>query len=213
LAKTEFITALYPEATMPRTTGLTRMVQRVQKFIPEGADVRLRKQGEEWGPWKKQADAVEKIKNIVTKLGVGPKLIIQRKPDGEQLSIREVTRTPDLGAHPKIEEGHGMVWSKFDVRSGGLYVCRRIEGSSQVSKHGYQSSSWKGAAEDIFVNKGGMPELTDVARFIVSNAKQLDAATVIVNTSIWTPSQGWRVYGGIRHYHVHWDVPGGSACM
>jgi hypothetical protein len=213
LAKPEFITALFPEAAMPRTTGLARMVQRVQKFIPEGGDVRLRKEGEEWGAWKKQADAVEKIKNIVSKMGVGPKLIIQRKPNGDQMSIREVTRVPDLGAAPKIEEGHAMIWSKFDVRSGGLYVCRRIDGSSQVSKHGYQSSAWKGAAEDIFVNKGGMAELTDVARFIVSNAKQLDAATVIVNTSIWTPSQGWHVYSGIRHYHVHWDVPGGSACM
>ena len=130
------------------------------------------------------------------------------------LSIREIAAVPDLGAAPAIEEIHGAVWEAFPVRSGGLWYCRFIDGTRTVSKHGYQDVGWKGAAEDIFVTTGGMPELVDVAEYIVAQTKNgnLEAQTVIVDQDIWSPESGWRVYGGTRHTHVHVDSLGGRPC-
>ena len=153
----------------------------------------------------------------MSKMGVGPKLVVQRQRDRDMLSIREITNEPDLGAAPAIEEIHHYVWEGHPVRSGGLWLCRFIDGTfppGSVSKHGFLTKDWKGAAEDIFVTQGGMPALVDVAEDIVSRTKtgKLKAATVIVDKDIWTPSQGWHVYSGNQHFHVHVDVSGGSAC-
>jgi hypothetical protein len=151
-------------------------------------------------------------------MGVGPRLVIQREKDMEGMGIREVSRTPNLGAAPKIEEIHAAVWQRFDVRSGGLWLCRYIDGTNSVSRHGYESSnpSWKGGAEDIFPmgKDGGAAGLVKVAAFIIAETKagRLDAENVIWLQRIWSPGAGERVYGGITHYHVHADVLGGSAC-
>jgi len=151
-------------------------------------------------------------------MGLGPKLIVQRRSDRSQLSIREVEAIPDLGAAPELEKIHAAVWAEFDVRSGGLYLCRYIDGTHTTSKHGYlkdDPNGWKGAAEDIFVIGGGMPDLVLVAEFIVNGTKKdiLEAETVIVDRKIWTPSQGWHAYLGVQHFHVHVDVLGGHPCM
>jgi hypothetical protein len=211
----EFVTARYPDAEMPRTQDKGEMLGRVRDFIKRGDTARIREQGGEFSRWRNEPDSIKRISDRVSQMGVGPRLIVQRDSDREMLSIRELTRIPDLGAAPALEEIHAAVWQAFNVRSGGLWLCRYIDGTRTVSKHGYRSSSWRGAAEDIFVNEGGMPQLVKVGEFIVARTRQgkLKAATVIVDTQIWSAGGSWRTYGGNRHYHVHTDVAGGSGCM
>jgi hypothetical protein len=211
---TEFICTKFPDGEVSKPVSQSVMLGRVGRFVPVDVKCRLRLVGSEWGPWRTEKDLLSRVKNIVVKAGVGPKLIIQRENDREMLSVREVAVKPDLGANPAIEAIHWEVWPKFPVRSGGLWLCRYIDGTRTVSKHGFQAPGWKGSAEDIFVTEGGMSKLIDVAKFIVDRTKkkQLNASTVIVDNDIWTPQTGWRVYGGQRHYHVHTDASGGSAC-
>jgi len=213
---TEFITARFPENEMPKTQDRKEMIKRVSGFLTSPG--RLREAGGDWSPWRQHGEIMDRIDRRTSRMGVGPKLIVQRKSDRSQLSIREVDQgplIPDLGAAPEIEKIHAAVWSEFDVRSGGLYLCRFIDGTKSVSKHGYLSDNWKGAAEDIFVVNGGMPDLVHVAEFIVNGTKSnvLEAATVIVDRKIWTPAQGWHAYVGDQHFHVHADVLGGHACV
>jgi hypothetical protein len=216
---TEFITARYPENEMPKTQDRKEMFRRVGDFL-KGLG-RLREAGGEWGPWRQRGDVLDRVDRRTSRMGVGPKLIVQRKSDKEQLSIREVDLgplIPDLGAAPEIEKIHGAVWDEFDVRSGGLYLCRFIDGTKTVSKHGYlkeDPNGWRGAAEDIFVINGSMTDLVHVAEFVVNGTKNnvLDAATVIVDRKIWTPAAGWHAYTGDQHFHVHADVLGGHACV
>lgn len=207
----EFVTARWPEGEMPRTQDLPEVKDRLHEFIKGRA--RLREVGAEWGRWRPEQEVVRRVVARVQKMGVGPKILVQRE-DRDVLSVRELTQLPDLGAAPAVEEIHAAVWRNFDVRSGGLWLCRFIDGTHTVSRHGYQSSGWKGAAEDIFVNGGTMADLVKVANYIVfqTKAKRLNAATVIVDQDIWEPSTGWRVYGGRRHYHVHTDISGGGPC-
>jgi hypothetical protein len=215
VAATEFVTARYPDAEMPRTQDKTEMLARVRDFIRSGDKARIREQGGEWSRWRSEQDSVKRINDRVSVMGVGPRLIVQRESDRDMLSIRELSKVPDLGAAPALEAIHAFVWGAFDVRSGGLWLCRYIDGTRTVSRHGYKGSNWRGAAEDIFVLSGGMPQLVKVGQAIVAKTKngQLKAATVIVDNDIWTPSSGWRIYSGHRHYHVHTDISGGTACM
>jgi hypothetical protein len=214
---TEFITARYPENEMPKTQTKQEMMLRLRGFLD--AQARLREAGGEWGPWRPKGEIMDRVDRRVSRMGVGPKLITQRKSDREQLSIREVEAVvPNLNAAPELEKIHAAVWNEFDVRSGGLYLCRFIDGTHTVSKHGYlkdDPNGWKGAAEDIFVINGGMADLVNVAEFIVNGTKKnvLEAATVIVDRKIWTPAQGWHAYTGEQHFHVHVDVLGGHACI
>jgi hypothetical protein len=214
VASTEFITARYPDAEMPRTQTKGEALTRVRDFLPDGSLSRIREVGGDFSQWRREHESIQRLEDRMSKMGVGPKLVVQRQRDREMLSIREITTEPDLGAAPGIEEIHYYVWEGHEVRSGGLFLCRFIDGTRSVSKHGYLTSAWKGAAEDIFVTQGGMTALVGVAEDIVSHTKsgQLNAATVIVDHDIWTPSDGWHVYSGIQHFHVHVDVPGGSAC-
>jgi hypothetical protein len=222
MADTEFITARFPENEMPRTQTRAEARERVHGFIRQGERARIREAGEDWGPWRKERDAVERLDDRMARMGVGPKLIVQRENDREMLSIREVSlapKIPELGANPHIEKSHGLTYGKFhDLRSGGVWLCRFIDGTRTVSKHGYEKDNpngWKGAAEDTFVTSGGMDHLEEVAHFKVSLARKGDLvlATVIVNRTIWTaPACDPRPYGGVQHFHVHEDAPGGHAC-
>lgn len=212
----EFITALFPGAQDVKTQTLKKVRDRLHKFIPPGERARMREEGKEYGKWRKEGDIVPVIIDRLEKMGVGPRLQVQRQSNMEVFGIREVTRTPNLGAAPGVEEIHGAVWQRFDVRSGGLWLCRYVDGTRTVSRHGYQSSSWHGAAEDIFPmgKDGGASGLVRVAAFIINETKagRLNAATVIWLQRIWEPGIGERVYGGIPHYHVHADVDGGGPC-
>jgi hypothetical protein len=216
---TEFVTARFPEAEMPKTQDAKEMKRRLRAFL-DGPG-RLREAGGQFGPWRAKKDLIGQVERRTSRMGVGPKLIVQRQSDMEQLSIREVELAPsipDLGAAPEIEKIHAAVWAEFDVRSGGLWLCRFIDGTHSVSKHGYLDDvppeTWRGAAEDIFVIDGGMEDLKLVAEFIVSGTKAgvLAAATVIVDQIIWTPAAGWHLYTGDRHFHVHVDCLGGHPC-
>lgn len=210
----EFILTDFPDGDIARTIERNELAERLRQFIPKGDKARIREIGSEWGTWRKESEAIQAVMDRVTRMGVGPRIVIQREDDRDMRAIREVTDIPNLGAAPALEAIHGVVWARYNVRSGGLWLCRYVDGTRTVSKHGYQGSGWKGAAEDIFVNSGGMTELIKVARFIADQTRMhnLDAATVIVDNDIWEPSSGWRVYGGQRHYHVHVDVAGGGPC-
>jgi len=220
----KYITAKFPESEIVRETGRTKAMLRVRRFMARAGNQqsRIREAGGDFGPWKKNIE----IQRIVRKRtsNRGTKLIVQRQADTQQLSIRAIEPEPpiaDLGCHPEVERIHASVWNQFrgNVRSGGIYVCRFIDGTSTVSKHGYRGSTppppWRGAAEDIFIKSGGMTELERVADYIVAEtqAGRLSAATVIVNRRIWTRDGGWRAYTGVTHYHIHVDVDGGQPCM
>jgi hypothetical protein len=210
----EFIFTDFPDGDIARLINRPTLLERLRKFIPAGEKARIREIGGEWGPWRRESEAIDRIEMRIDKMGVGPRLVVQRQNDMDMRAIRELSQTPNLGAAPELEKIHGAVWQRYNVRSGGLYLCRYIDGTRTVSKHGYRSDSWKGAAEDVFVNAGGMTELVKVGRYIADQTKAhtLEAATVIVDNDIWQPSTGWKVYGGQRHYHVHVDVLGGTAC-
>lgn len=221
MSDTEFITARFPDAEMPKTQTRAEMRERLHRFLKGRA--RIREAGGDFGPWRTEAEAVRRVLERTDRMGVGPKLIVQRKVDMEQLSIREVWRTvsiPELHANPHIEKSHGLTWAEFnDLRSGGLWLCRNVDGTDTVSKHGYLDDVppevWRGAAEDTFVTTGGMDHLEEVARFKVRHAKAgtLTLATVIVNHTIWTaPDFDPRPYTGVQHFHCHEDAPGGHPC-
>lgn len=223
MAETEFITARFPENEMPRTQTRAEARERVHLFVRQGERARIREAGGEFGPWRRERDAVERLDDRMAQMGVGPKLIVQREKDKAMLSIREVSlapRIPDLGCSPHIEKSHALTYDRFnDLRSGGVFLCRFIDGTRTVSKHGYLDDvppeTWRGAAEDTFVKSGGMEHLEEVARFKVALAKKGDLvlATVIVNRTIWTaPDWNPRSYGGVQHFHTHEDAPGGHAC-
>lgn len=219
---TEFITARFPDGSVPRVQTRRRVRGRVHRFIPLDSKARIREAGGEFGPWLPEPEAVERLDHRMARMGVGPKLIVQRERDRDQLSIREVSaepRIPDLGCHPTIEKSHALTYAEFpDLRSGGVFLCRFVDGSRTVSKHGYlkdDPDGWKGAAEDTFVTAGGMEALEEVAHFKVQCARRgiLNLATVIVNRTIWTaPDWNARSYSGAQHFHVHEDAPGGRAC-
>lgn len=223
---TEFITAGFPDAEVPRTQTRLQARRRVHRFIPEGSRARIREAGGEFGSWRREADAVERTLKRMDRMGIGPKIIVQREKDMAQLSIREVSAEPlipDLGINPHIEKSHAITYAEFDdLRSGGTWLCRFIDGTfppGTVSRHGYLDDdppeTWKGAAEDTFVKTGGMEHLEEVARFKVSKAKSgvLILSNVIVNRTIYSaPSFDARPYTGDQHFHVHEDAPGGHPC-
>jgi hypothetical protein len=200
------------------------MLRRTRRFCLLHADTpqrrsRLREAGEDFGPWKSPADVMDQVERRTAVMGVGPKLIVQREFDRDELSIREVEAEPtgpDLGCAPELERIHYACWDEFsDLRSGGRYVCRFIDGTSSVSRHGYITNAWKGAAEDIFVTvPNTIAHLIEVAQFIVTGtlAGSLHADHVIVGNRIWTVGSGWTGYGGAYHAHVHVDVDGGWVC-
>jgi hypothetical protein len=221
--RTEFVTARFPDASMPKTQTKNGALRRVHDFVRMGERARIREAGGDFGPWRREIDAVERLETRMARMGVGPKLIVQREKDKAQLSIREVSAgplIPDLGANPHIEKSHALTYARFDdLRSGGVWLCRNVDGTTTVSKHGYLDDVppevWRGAAEDTFVTAGGMDHLEDVARFKVSLARkgELTLATVIVNRTIYTaPAFDPRPYGGVQHFHIHEDAPGGHAC-
>jgi len=224
MAETEFITARFPENEMPRTQTRAEARERVHGFVRPGERARIREAGEEFGPWRREAEAVERLDDRMARMGVGPKLIVQRENDQEQLSIREVAiaiKIADLGCNPHIEEAHALEYEEFGdalLRSAGIWLCRFIDGTHDVSKHGFlkpDPNGWKGGAEDTFVTSGGMDRLKQVTRFTVELArkKKVNLDNIIVDRSIWSaPDFNERTYGGVQHFHKHEDAPGGHAC-
>jgi len=144
---TEYVTARFPDASMPRTSNRPTMLRRTRRFVTAHADgprrrSRLREAGGEFGPCKSPNEILGQVQRRTAEMGSGPKLIVQREHDREQLSIRELESEPtgpDLGSHPDIEAIHYAVWDQFagEVRSAGRFVCRYIDQTLIVSRHGY----------------------------------------------------------------------------
>jgi hypothetical protein len=160
----DYVTARFPENRKERVTKRRAMVDRLHTFTPPDSRMRLRLVGETFGRWRRERDGVARVLEIVDRSEVGHKLVVQRESDREQLSVRQVETlfVPDLGAHPMIELLSAELVEEFSMnvlRDGGLYVCRYIDGTTTVSKHGYVRKTkprWKGAARDWFVRTGGM---------------------------------------------------------
>ena len=219
----EYVTARFPENRKERVTKRRAMVDRLHTFIPPDSRMRLRLVGESFGHWRRERDGVARVLEIVDRSEVGQKLVVQRESDREQLSVRQVETlfVRDLGAHPMIELLSAELVEEFSMevlRDGGLYVCRYVDGTTTVSKHGYVKKTkprWKGAARDWFVRTGGMDMLWKVARFQVQRikARDIENAHVICENSIYTHPYGWTGYRGVTHYHTHLDVPGGVGCL
>lgn len=217
--QTEFVTARFPEGAVPRTSDRASMLRRTRTFIR--GEARIREAGGGFGPYKPESLILGQVRRRVDEMGVGPKLIIQRRSDGEQLSIREVAlppKIPDLGAAPLLELLSWEVVQEFGpiLRDGGLYVCRFVDGTTTVSKHGHvdPAGQWKGAARDWFVREGGMTKLKEVYRFQVGRIKHHNVvgAHVIVDRTIYTHPAGEAPYGGAQHFHTHEDIPVGVPC-
>lgn len=79
----------------------------------------------------------------------------------------------------------------------GAYVCKHISGTWVMSQHSY------GNAVDF--GRDSMPELWDLAHYLVAHADELDIQHCIVDDMIWTSGYSWSHYSGDRHYHVHAD--------
>lgn len=221
MAEYEYVVERHPSGDVHATLEREQMLARVDGFVKRSWLIRLRRRGEPWSRWLFRPLVKQKIRRRTHSNYGDPKLFIQRQSDMQTLSIHKVEgpeKIPDLGCAPELERIHAAVWGKFGssgVRSGGRYFCRFVDGTRIVSRHGYRSDTWQGAAEDIFSMPDNMDALRVRANFIVSEtqAGRLNARTVIVGDDVWTPSTGWQPYGGVYHTHVHVDVEGGFPCM
>lgn len=122
---------------------------------------------------------------------------------------------PDIA--PDLVPVYVRVFSQYGwVTNLGNWYCRFVAGTHTVSRHGYYTSFWHGAAQDF-----GCPDaahLEMLALAIVHWATdptdplcgKID--TVIYHDRIWTRTGGWQHYGGVYHYHVHVDVSQGGPC-
>ena len=136
-------------------------------------------------------------------------LVVQRQSDMDMRAIRELAALPDLGG-AELRRIHAAVGLRYDVRPVDVWLCRYVDGTSTVSKHGYQASTWKGTAEDIFVNSGGMSELVKVGQFIVDQTEEghPEGGDGDRGQRHWQPSTGWQDLRGSTALHVHTDIGG-----
>lgn len=198
------------------------MRARLRRFVPDGSRGRLREAGGTYGPWRPKRDLIQRVLARTDEMGVGPKLIVQRESDDEELSIREVRTlfVPDLNAAPQLEVVRARIFASFgdNLRDAGIWYCRFVDGTRTVSRHGRReakANGWLGAANDLFVRSGGMTALEEVADFTVDLHRQGEApalSTVIVNRRVWTSDGGWHGYSGAQHFHEHYDFDLGVAC-
>jgi hypothetical protein len=217
-----YLTQRYPESEKVKETGRRRALTRTKAFMTKkGGSIQLREPGEPYGPRLTAREALRRVARR-SRIRHTFKAIIRRLSDGEEFSLRTINKesfpVPDLGCLHAIEVAHGWIWDHFPgrVRSGGRFVCRYIDGTHTVSRHGFVDprGTWKGAAEDVFID-GDMGDLVAMARAIVGAAEEsvLDLDTVIVNRMIWTSGTGvWHEYNGAVHYHVHVDKLAGEPC-
>jgi hypothetical protein len=216
----EYVTARFPESEMVRSTDRRVAMRRLYGFIGRD-DARVRLIGRSFGEWRSAKLAKERVALRSHTMPLGEKLVVQRRHDGAELSVRKIAMmiVPDLNAYPELEVVHALQLNEFPglLRSGGIWYCRTIDGTNIISKHGYKDRSgvWLGAAEDLFVTSGGMDQLKEVAKFTVSlyPKRAPHLATVIVERDIWRPG-GWSFggYGGATHYHQHEDFNAGVPC-
>jgi hypothetical protein len=215
---TEYRTARWPEREFVKTQTRPGALERLSKFMADERQARMRFKGRTvFGAWRHPSFIQARVEDRLKTMPVGEVIIVQRETDREQLAIRKMEKdvVADLGCHPMLEVAHAYLWEKYDVRSGGRWYCRFIDGTWTVSRHGFWQSGpsgWRGAAEDVFVNEGGMEQQEEMADDTVQTFKGDGLLEVISNRRIWTPSRGWHPYGGHPHYHEHLAFMGGVAC-
>lgn len=224
----EFIVERWPSGRIERTLRRKRMLARVAIFTVGAKRLRFRDRPEgeprsEWGPWIKRLAGLKMIAARTAKGEAGDRFFVERKSDRLQLRIwkiegKETEPVPDLGCAPELEKIHHWLFTTYGtrIRSGGRGFCRFVSGTSTVSRHGYKTREWFGAAEDIFVvSPNTMEFLEEVADALVAEARKgnLHPREVIVNRRKWRSSTDkWEFYSGDRHFHIHGDVPGGEPC-
>jgi hypothetical protein len=197
------------------------MLERVDVFLKGKAKAWLR-QKDQPKFYRPPGLAARKVRRLTASAPEGQAVLVKREDDDEVLVIQKLAaRAPvtNLGCHPQIEAAHQMLWSKFGeehLRSAGRFYCRFIAGTNIVSRHGYVSPHWKGAAEDIFGegSMNNMAGLEQIAKFLVRahTDGKLQLYTVIYGDKRWRAGEGWGPYGGVYHTHVHYDALGGGPC-
>lgn len=219
----EYRTARWPENEMVRETDKAEAMNRLREFIGDANDRgRMRMKGREYTDrFRVRPVLLDRVEDRLQRIPFAEVIIVQREAgDRDQLSIRKLHPDPplaDLNANPLLEAAHAAVWTEFkgDVRSGGAWLCRYIDGTHTVSRHGFwkpDPGGWKGSAEDVFVTEGGMPRQEAMANFVVKEFGNKGLIECISNTRIWTPGSGWHSYGGHQHFHMHMGFAGGAAC-
>jgi hypothetical protein len=221
----EYRTARWPEREMVRETTRPVALDRMREFLSAGVppdEGRMRTKGTSDWParWIAKPQLMDRIEERSAAMPFGTVLLVQRENDREVMSLMKLERdvVADLGCQPQLEVMHAFVWEKYDVRSGGRFLCRFIDGTHTVSRHGFWLPdgkggwTWRGSAEDVFVTEGGMTMQEKMATDVVSEFKNKGLIECISNRRIWTPSQGWHPYGGNPHYHMHAAFGGGIAC-
>lgn len=184
--------------------------------------VRLRKRGDDFGPWLRPSEGVRRVARRTAFSDFGFKIFIQRRRDRRTLSIHKtetVPPVPDLGCHHEIEKAYAALtreYGKDGIRNGGIWFCRDVDGHPGLrSRHGYRTREWKGAAGDAFSNPDTMPALIRKAQFLVAECRagRLELDAVIVGNQVWTRSDDqWHHYSGEFHRHIHLEVHAGSPC-
>ena len=100
------------------------------------------------------------------------------------------------------------------IAYGGVFVCKKIVGSSTYSQH-----SW-GNAVDLFpkfeyhdkenLHKVAVAVVRHTTKRTIANlGRKLEVDEVIDhdNRLVWTPSQDWHAYGGTTGAHIHVSGP------
>jgi hypothetical protein len=205
----------HPE--QPRKTAAIRLRVRFKIGRAHGP-FNIEKDGGGLGPDRTTAEVNRIVKQWTRTASVGSRLDIHTQDDVFNLKAVEVA--PPIAAPniaPPLDKLYVRVFTKYGwVTNLGNWYCRYIAGTHIVSRHGYYTTLWKGAAQDFGADSGSQLEL--LAYAIVhwaTDPTDTDfygkIATVIVHDRIWTNGT-WGHYSGEYHYHVHCDVLAGVAC-
>lgn len=205
-----------------QTLSRAEMLVRFEAFSAKwNRRYRLRHRGQDFGPWLIRPVARYRVRRRTARFDDDYRIFIQRSSDGKVLSIHKVEDlpdVPDLGCHPAIEEAYAALIRKYgkdSIRNGGIYYCRYVDGTHTVSRHGYRSTTWRGAAGDIFSTPDTMTALYEKAKYLVGETKlrRLDLDAVIVGSAVWTKADGqWHPYYGAFHRHIHMEAHSGGPC-
>ena len=204
MAELEYVHARYPSGDNQRTTTREQFLARLWNF-EDKSRIRTKWSGEDgWGRWREAGPAVRRIRQITGRMGVGPKLVIQRESDLECISVRKVTpplSIIDTNGNLKADTWWSAVnaeFAEYHPRFAGAYVCKSIAGSGGTpSQHSY------GNAVDIFFDT--FQDQERVAAWAVAHADEFSLEHVISGDRIWTRGVGWHAYTGDYHAHLHVD--------
>lgn len=209
----------HPEHPRRRASFLLRVRF---KFAKVHGLMRVQRDGGDLGPPRTVAECNRITRNWTKTAKVGARLNFfdDAQQDSMVYHFRAVEVKPPIPA-PDTAPPLGPLYVRVVMKHGyvtnlGNWFCRFIAGTRDVSRHGYYSQTWKGAAQDFGCDTS--QQLSDLADEVIRWANDPQdpfynkVATVIVHDRIWERGVGWQHYGGIYHYHVHVDVDAGVPC-